>query len=179
MTVEYKVLDWCLDYKIGTDGSVWTLRVYRGRGCHSSFKVTDEWHRVESKPRGVRKPYHRIRINGKRYALHVLMLEVFVGPRPLGAEACHFPDPDQNNNSIDNLKWGSHQENQKHRELHRTSNVGESNGQSRFTDDDIAEMRRLYALGETQSSIRMQFNASASTVSSVVRGLTRKRSTIR
>lgn len=45
--------------------------------------------------------------------VHRLVLEAFVGPRPSGMEACHFPDHDKSNNSLSNLRWDTHAENEK------------------------------------------------------------------
>jgi hypothetical protein len=36
--------------------------------------------------------------------IHVLVLSAFVGPRPVGAFACH-DDGDRTNNRLDNLRW--------------------------------------------------------------------------
>lgn len=36
--------------------------------------------------------------------IHILVLEVFVGPRPMGTEACHWDD-DHLNARLDNLRW--------------------------------------------------------------------------
>lgn len=43
--------------------------------------------------------------------VHALVLNAFVGPCPDGMEACHFPDRDPSNNRVDNLRWGTRQEN--------------------------------------------------------------------
>src|SRR6476646_4829912 len=42
--------------------------------------------------------------------VHHLVLEAFVGPRPLGLEACH-KDDDPTNNALDNLRWDTKQSN--------------------------------------------------------------------
>lgn len=42
--------------------------------------------------------------------IHVLMLEAFIGPRPIDLEACHRND-DPIDNRIENLYWGTHIEN--------------------------------------------------------------------
>lgn len=41
---------------------------------------------------------------------YVLMLEAFVGPRPIGYQACHN-DGDPSNNHLSNLRWGTPSEN--------------------------------------------------------------------
>lgn len=42
--------------------------------------------------------------------IHSLVLEAFVGPRPAGADACHW-DGDKQNNRLENLRWGTRSEN--------------------------------------------------------------------
>lgn len=42
--------------------------------------------------------------------VHRLVLETFVGPRPDGMECCH-KDGDPANNTLRNLRWGSHSSN--------------------------------------------------------------------
>lgn len=56
------------------------------------------------------KNYMRFGINNKPTAIHVLMLESFVGPRPKGMEGCHWDD-DKMNNTLDNLRWGTKADN--------------------------------------------------------------------
>lgn len=47
---------------------------------------------------------------GNRRLVHRLVLEAFVGPCPPGMEACHN-DGTRTNNHVDNLRWGTRQEN--------------------------------------------------------------------
>lgn len=54
----------------------------------------------------------------RRY-VHVLVLEVFVGPRPTGYEACHN-DGDVHNNAVKNLRWDTPSANQQDRIDHGT-----------------------------------------------------------
>ena len=49
--------------------------------------------------------YPRATINGKRRKVHPMVLEVFVGPRPDGMEACHYEDV-ASNDVLVNLHWG-------------------------------------------------------------------------
>lgn len=42
--------------------------------------------------------------------IHTVVLEAFVGPRPLGMEACHR-DGDKANNTLSNLRWDTHRAN--------------------------------------------------------------------
>ena len=42
--------------------------------------------------------------------VHILVLEAFVGPRPDGLDGLHWDD-DRTNNTVENLRWGTHSEN--------------------------------------------------------------------
>lgn len=58
--------------------------------CHGYFEV-----RLRAKSRGC---------PNRAFLVHRLVLEAFVGPRPLGMHCCHN-DGDPTNNSVDNLRW--------------------------------------------------------------------------
>lgn len=55
----------------------------------------------------------------KQFLVHRLVLECFAGPPPEGMQACHG-DGDTSNNCIENLRWGTAQENQADRIAHQT-----------------------------------------------------------
>lgn len=59
-----------------------------------------------------RYPGYTLYRDGKPYqrTVHVLMLEAFVELRPKGMQACHRDD-DPDNNSLDNLYWGTPKQN--------------------------------------------------------------------
>lgn len=46
----------------------------------------------------------------RRYRVHRLVLEAFIGPRPAGMECCHG-DGNQGNCRLSNLRWATQQEN--------------------------------------------------------------------
>lgn len=50
----------------------------------------------------------------------VLVLEAFVGPRPEGMVARHWPDRDPTNNRLENLRWGTQSENMLDKRAHGT-----------------------------------------------------------
>ena len=83
-------------HAVKADGSVWVW--------HARYK---RW--VELKPKTGRSGFVKVqvKIDGKRYQMGVasLVLRAFVGPRPLGYESLHFPDPDPANNRVQNLRW--------------------------------------------------------------------------
>ena len=78
-----------------------------------------------------RKGYIEVRIrhiSGKHklVRVHRLVLECFVGAAPNNHVAAHL-DGNPANNTLTNLAWVTHKENQAHRVLHGTSNRGSRN----------------------------------------------------
>lgn len=80
----------------------------------------------------------------KQYSVHVLVLEAFVGPCPEGMMCRHFPDNDRTNVRLDNLQWGTYRQNQKDREVHGTDSRGEKSTQSKLTEAEVLEIRRIH-----------------------------------
>ena len=75
---------------------------------HPGYEINDHG-RVRG-PKGLRPVYlklprrvPRVEIGKVRY-VHHLVLEAFVGPRPIGMECCHLDD-DPTNNYLSNLRW--------------------------------------------------------------------------
>lgn len=56
---------------------------------------------------------------GGQVEVHVLVARTFLGPCPDGMECCHN-DGDSTNNSIGNLRWDTHSENNRDRRRHGT-----------------------------------------------------------
>lgn len=81
--------------------------------------------------------------------VHQLVLESFVGPRPNGLEAFHIDD-DKHNNRTDNLRWATHAENMANKIKTGRNNAlrGEDCGRAKFTDAQIAEMRKCKTVNE-------------------------------
>lgn len=105
--------------------------------------------KVPEKGRGtVHKGYHR--------SIHSLVLEAFKGKRPKGKVARHL-DGNKVNNSPDNLKWGTYAENAEDAKRHGTFVLGEKNGYSKMTNDQVLEARRLRDIGVACQTIANQF----------------------
>ncbi len=134
-------------YRVGDDGSVWSCRKIgkrgtgNGRGCVGI--VGDEWKRM----RGSRKQDDHLAItmpDKRQVFVHTLVLLAFVGPRPEGMEACHFPDRNPANNQLDNLRWGTRKENAEDCLKHGTQRRGETSGKAKITEDVVKAIRTEY-----------------------------------
>jgi hypothetical protein len=100
-------------YRVGDDGSVWTCKV-KGGNDRTPGRV-GPWRllSVQRNRRGY--CFVNLDLNGRNYPrfIHRLVLEAFVGARPDGKEACHYPDFDKSNNRLENLRWDTRGENAK------------------------------------------------------------------
>lgn len=99
--------------------------------------------------------------------VHQLIAEAFIGPRPVGMTVNHI-NAIKRDNCISNLEYLSRTDNARHAAaLGRRR--GTSNANAKLTDGDVREMRRRYALGETQASLAQSFGITQVQVSHVVR----------
>jgi len=103
----------------------------------------------------------------KTFYVHTLVLEAFVGPRPEGSQCCHR-DGNPKHNWVSNLRWGSQSENYDDRRRHGVDCVGERNGNARFSQTDVKEIRRRYQEGETQQAVADAFKTTQSRISEIV-----------
>src|SRR5262245_6697532 len=97
-----------------------------------------------------RKGYMRVcvRVNGKTKTpyVHTLMLLAFIGPRPPGCETRH-KNGNRTDNWIDNLAWGTRQENADDRLSHGTQIRGQDVHSSKLTPEQVKELRSLNLAG--------------------------------
>lgn len=168
MEVEHKEIGGFPGYRVGNDGTVWSCR----RGEWILLKVDCD-----------RKGYARVwlmaRGAAQRKRVSHLVLEAFSGPRPDGMEACHDPDPSRSNNAASNLRWDTPANNEKDKIKHgrvciggKVSELvqarGEKHGRRKLTDQQVIEIRRLHASGETCSTLATQFSVGITAILKIV-----------
>ena len=90
--------------------------------------------------RGYAKVYLMSGGPGRPHFVHRLVLEAFVGPCQIGHETRHINNV-RSDNSLSNLAWGTHAENEYDRATTGTVLRGESNANSRYTEDNIKGIR--------------------------------------
>src|SRR6266545_5079971 len=131
-------------YRVGSDGSVWSCRPHR------SWR-DGRWRKLSPVQCG-KKRYRSVQfwVNGKKTNLlvHRLVLEAFVGPRPLGMECCH-EDDDPDNNRLGNLRWGTPKDNSADARRNGGFRVarGEQHPRAKLSEKDIPVVFRLRAEG--------------------------------
>lgn len=119
------------------DGSIWSSRK------SGPARGKKPW--VKLKPYALRHGHLVVAIkpSGKKRLVHHLILETFVGPCPPGMECRHFPDRNPANNRLNNIQWGTNEENHADRIIHGTSNRGEQCGASKLTEEQVRSIRSM------------------------------------
>lgn len=111
---------------------------------------------------------------GLKVRVHVAVLTAFVGPRPEGMVACHFPDSDTSNNRLANLRWDTPQANEADKVAHGTTNRGARNGAAKLTESQAREALRRRAGGETHRAIASSMGVSTAAIQLLCNGVTWK-----
>ncbi len=146
----------------------------------SQYQVSDSgeilsYHRGKPRQLKVRLSQGRAVVslyqNGKQFYTLVgpLILTIFVGPKPLGMECCHW-DGNPMNNRISNLRWDTHQENVADSIRHGTFPVGSRNGRAKLIESDIALILRQASEGIPIKQIARNFGIDPATVRPIIRG---------
>ena len=127
--------------------------------------------------------YHRVQLydskNRQRltFAVHRLVMQVFVGACPDGYEVNHI-DGDKTNNHVSNLEYVTHQENIQHsfKKLKRMQRVprGESAGRAKLTTEQVLTIRERAANGERRRALGEEFGVTPECITFIVRRVTWK-----
>lgn len=136
--------------------------------------------------------YVRIRLTNDhgprtRY-VHRLVAFAFLGPQPEGKEQVNHINGIKTDNRVENLEWASPQDDADHRvrmglivrgpdhsaRLRLRDMKGESNPTSKLTVNQVREIRRRYAAGETGRDLGRIFGIAQTGVSKMVNRLTWK-----
>lgn len=160
-------------YRVGSDGTVWSKHSRFGHGSR------EEWRPLKQTLKsngyfvvGLRKESEQ-RMRGKVDVLYVhrLVLRIFVGPCPKGMEVLHG-DGDSKNNRIENLRYGTRQENVDDCLRHGTRPKGSRSGSSRLHEEDIPIIRKLHRRGFTMKKIANFYEVGDETIRAIILGRT-------
>ena len=127
-------------YEVSTYGRVRTYRPANGRGAFLNEPR-------EINPRTITgKPYLRVTLtdnDGQQVTrrVHILVLETFIGPRPTQEHGTRHLDGNPKNNHLDNLLWGTAQENADDRLAHGTQVRGKKVGIAKLTEQQVQEIK--------------------------------------
>ncbi len=111
----------------------------------------------------------------KDISVHLLVITTFVGPRPHPYMQCRHLNGDIVDCRSTNLKWGTSVENAQDRKDHGrgpqvTCRKGEDISWSKFTENDIRRIRKLYGENKrTQGQLAKEYAVYQSYISRIVR----------
>lgn len=151
-------------YQVSNHGRV---RSFWIRGSGARVGVTPRILRPDTPTKG---GYLHITLKGNRTYIHQLVLLTFIGPCPPGMEACHN-DGNSGNNTPQNLRWDSRSNNQLDKRKHGTvpNYKGEEHPGAKLTEDQIREIRKLYAHGGfSMKTLGKMFGVVAATICMIV-----------
>lgn len=140
--VEYRSIPGFPGYRVGDDGSVWSQWA---KGVRP--KRLGEWWRLKTKVAKSGHLWVTLYPGPRRWLVHQLVLEIFVGPRPPELVARHFPDRDPANNAVGNLSWATQKVNVGDKVAHGTETKGSRHGCAKLTEEKVASIRADYATG--------------------------------
>lgn len=106
--------------------------------------------------------------------VHRLVLETFVGPCPLGMEACHF-DGNRQNNRLENLRWATSKENNLTDKLRQGRLAyGEKMPNAKLNEMKIRVARHLNTMGWSWQKIADFYGVSETPIYKAAKGATWK-----
>lgn len=108
----------------------------------------------------------------KRIMVHRLVLLTFVGDPPEDKTDTNHKNKDRSDNRLCNLEWVTPSENMYHSYSYgnRGTARGSGNGNAKLSEEDILQIRKLYAEGQTQSGLARIFDVTQVTIWRVVHG---------
>lgn len=164
---EFREISGIPGFKFGSDGSVWSLRTLVG--------VPGEWCecRQQTNRFGYKTVVVRVVIDGrmewKKHLTHRLVLMAFAGEPPRGHHARHL-NGIRDDNSIENLAWGTPKENDDDKTVHGTRRQADTAVGRKLSSADVMNIRRRYSDGGcSMASIGEEYGVSGGTIWSVVR----------
>lgn len=112
--------------------------------------------------------------NGKQtgHMVHRLVMLVFVGPIPEGAQVNHI-DGNKTNNSISNLEYVTPQQNMDHASKNLLLPIGARNCNAKLTDRDILDIRKL-SHSQNSCEIARRYDMNQATIYDIITGKTWK-----
>ncbi len=163
---------------IGSDGKPISGFAVRDDGV--VFYWREQWKRwiplkVKIGPPGFRRVNLAPRRQYREIGVALLVPRAFVGPRPIGCEPLHYPDPDPGNNRLDNLRWAPRGTSKLGRQLGPTPpspGRGESHHLAILTEDLVRDIRTMYREGFRYKEIAADLGASEEAVRHVLIGKT-------
>ena len=107
---------------------------------------------------------HRLR------KVHQLVCEAFIGPRPTPEHYAMHKSDNQLDNTVDNLRWGTSQENNLDRRRHGTMPRGSLHPCAKLRPQQVRQIRYLCESGASLKILARQFGVSTQSIAAITRG---------
>lgn len=155
-------------YAVSTDGFVWSCRKSKKNPFGKS------WHkmRIGLTSNGYCACTFRCEGRDVRRTFHRILLELFVGPCPLGCETCHN-NGIKSDNRLCNLRWDTKKANMRDRDLHGKTRKGIKHANAKFTEEFVMQLRQECVLGcrkRGTEALARKYKLTPSVVHSIVTG---------
>lgn len=156
-------------YEVSDRHRVRSQYVPRGRG-----KLGVVWRILKQTLDDYGRPVVTLYLRGKRRHFRVshLVADAFLPPKSSDDQVLRHLNDDPTDNRLENLAWGTYSDNMAdsiRNGKFRTSK-GNANGMAKLTEDNVREIRRLYATGNfTQRELALRFGVSHATIGRIVR----------
>lgn len=138
------------DYLISSTGRVWSARRYGGKLLNQNLTSDG---------------YLKVSLGERKFYVHKLVAEAFLGHRPSGKTTVNHRDGDKKNNKYSNLEWASRREQAIHCSLLGLRNVkGVRNGRAHMTDSEVITIRSAFKEGASVPSLVATFGISKQTI---------------
>ena len=161
-------------YAVSDDGRVFSCR---RRG--PSGQIGPVWKEMRQSNGGGDKQYNIrykiviLRRNRQKCTkpVHSLVLTAFIGPRPEGMQGCHN-NGNRFDNHFTNLRWDTPIGNNSDKAKHGTLPLGANHFNAKYSDEEVMQIRQLWASGISQAKIGGIFNTTQACITDITRGKT-------
>lgn len=103
-----------------------------------------------------------------RRQVHLYVLEAFVGSKPAWADSARHLDGNRTNNRVENLAWGTHEEQWRDKDRHGTLLKGEECASAKLSDEDVHKIREELASGHPIKEVCVRYAVSYGTILDIV-----------
>ncbi len=161
-------------YDVSDQGAVrsyWNLRDGRHHLNTTPIKIVPDHCASTSKYRMVTLRDENWKRNYR--PVHILVLEAFVGPRPVIVgelvDSCHG-DGDRMNAKLSNLRWDTRKNNEADKLKHGTRLYGEKHPAAKLSNDEVAQIRKMREECYSVQYIALKFGICESHAYGILRG---------
>lgn len=116
-----------------------------------------------------KKRYERILLKRKHFSIHRIVAELFI-PNPFNYPIVRHLDNNTFNNTIENLQWGTHKDNEQDKKNHGTYMTRCT--KTKLSKENLEEILKLKQKGFSGNKIAKEFNVSRQTINNFLSGKT-------